>query len=87
MKARLVWAHNAGTQPGGSEFEQNTMSNVAKSLHWKALIHTALVDGASLKRLDTSNSHQSSRAAARLTHQRYSYYTRTLSQVFRCVRR
>ena len=44
-KARLVWAHNAGTQPGGSEFEQNTMSNVAKALHWKALIHTALVDG------------------------------------------
>jgi hypothetical protein len=45
-KARLVWAHKyAGTQPGGSEFEQNTMSNVAKALHWKALIHTALVDG------------------------------------------
>jgi hypothetical protein len=60
-KARLVWAHNAGTQPGGSEFEQNTMSNVAKSLHWKALIHTALVDGAHIKRLDISNAHQSSR--------------------------
>ena len=60
-KARLVWAHNAGTQPGGSEFEQNTMSNVAKALHWKTLIHTALVDGANITRLDISNAHQSSR--------------------------
>ena len=60
-KARLVWAHNENNRPGGSEFKPLTMSNVVKPMHWKMLIHVALVDGAKLKRFDIANAHQSSR--------------------------
>ena len=60
-KARLVWAHNEGSRPGGAEFRPLTMSNVVKPMHWKMLIHVALVDGAKIKRFDIANAHQSSR--------------------------
>ena len=60
-KARLVWAHNEGCRPGGAEFRPLTMSNVVKPMHWKMLIHVALVDGAKIKRFDIANAHQSSR--------------------------
>jgi hypothetical protein len=60
-RARLVWNHNEKTKPGGSEFKCLTMSNVVKPMHWKMLVHTALVDGAKIERFDISCAHQSSR--------------------------
>ena len=36
-------------------------SNVCKPLHWKAFIHAAVVDGATLHRRDIVNAHQSVR--------------------------
>jgi hypothetical protein len=60
-KARLVWAHNEGNRPGGTEFRPLTMSNVVKPMHWKMLVHVAMVDGAKIKRFDIANAHQSSR--------------------------
>ena len=60
-KARLVWNHREGSEPGGGVFSELTASNVARPLHWKALVHVAMTEGAELGRLDITNAHQTTR--------------------------
>ena len=57
-RARLVF--DAKSVKGG--FDELTFSDVAKTMHWKALLHTALVDEADvIETCDIENAHQSTK--------------------------
>ena len=55
--ARLVYSYNAAND----SFDEFNFSSVAKPLHWRAMLHLGLRDGAEAVRRDIVNAHQSTR--------------------------